>query len=133
MLIGSDYYWEFMTGETVRGRDGPVAVNTTLGWVLSGPAETTGQRKSTVSLVTTHTLRADGITTQELDNTLQSFWELESLGIQEPSNSVSDQFASTIHMKGGRYEVSLPWRSAMTHCLTTTTLVVGGYTDWCED
>ena len=110
MLIGSDYYWEFMTGEMVRGRDGPVAVNTTLGWVLSGPAETTGQRKSTVSLVTTHTLRADGITTQELDNTLQSFWELESLGIQEPSNSVSDQFASTIHMEGGRYEVSLPWR-----------------------
>ena len=90
MLIGSDYYWEFMTGETVQGRDGPVAVNTTLGWVLSGPAETTGQRKSTVSLVTTHTLRADGITTQELDNTLQSFWQLESLGIQEPSNSVSE-------------------------------------------
>ena len=110
MLIGSDYYWEFMTGETVQGRGGRVAVNTTLGWVLSGPAETTGQRKSTVSLVTTHTLRADGITTQELDNTLQSFWQLESLGIQEPSNSVSDQFASTIHMEGGRYEVSLPWR-----------------------
>ena len=60
--------------------------------------------------VSVHTLRADGITTQELDNTLQSFWQLESLGIQEPSNSVSDQFASTIHMEGGRYEVSLPWR-----------------------
>lgn len=70
----------------------------------------TGQQKSTVSLVTTHTLRADGVTNRDLDTTLKSFWELESLGIQEPIDSVHDQFASTVQMKGGRYEVSLPWR-----------------------
>ena len=29
MLIGSDYYWEFVTGETIRGSEGPVAVGTT--------------------------------------------------------------------------------------------------------
>lgn len=88
MLIGSDYYWEFMTGETVQGRDGPVAVNTTLGWVLSGPAETTGQRKSTVSLVTTHTLRADGITTQELDN----YHSTVILAARIPRNPGTKQF-----------------------------------------
>ena len=37
-LIGSDYYWSVVTGETVRGGvDGPVAVHTRLGWILSGP------------------------------------------------------------------------------------------------
>ena len=88
-----------------------MAVQTTLGWVLSGPAGTTGQRKSTVSLVTTHTLRVEGVTNKELDTTLRSFWELESLGIQSPNTDpVSDQFASTVQMKSGRYEVSLPWR-----------------------
>ena len=113
MLIGSDFYWEFVTGEVVRGGEGPVAVNTTLGWMLSGPANLTGCRGSTVNLVTTHTLRVDdGVTNKMLDATMRSFWELESLGIQAESveTSVSDHFASSIKMKGSCYEVSLPWR-----------------------
>ena len=32
MLIGLDFYWEFVTGEVVRGGEGPVAINTTVGW-----------------------------------------------------------------------------------------------------
>ena len=53
----------------------------------------------------------EGVTNKQLDTTLQSFWELESLGIQSPNNDpVSNQFTSTIQMKEGRYEVSLPWR-----------------------
>jgi len=37
ILIGSDFYWQFMTGETRFGMyGGPVAINTHLGWVLSG-------------------------------------------------------------------------------------------------
>ena len=67
----------------------------------------TGQQKPTVSLVTTHTIRVEGVTNKELDTTLRSFWELKSL-IQGPNNDpVSDQFTSTIQMKGGKYEV---WR-----------------------
>ena len=38
ILIGSDFQWEFMEGEEIRGGPHePVAVKTTLGWVLSGP------------------------------------------------------------------------------------------------
>ena len=38
LLIGSDYYWAMVTGETVRGVCGsPVALQTRLGWILSGP------------------------------------------------------------------------------------------------
>ena len=112
MLIGSDLiYWEFVSGEIIRGRSGPIAVKTTLGWVLSGPAGMMGQLNPTVSLVTTHALRVEGVTNKELDTTLRSFWELESLGIQSPNNDpVLDQFTSTVCMKGGRYEVTLPWR-----------------------
>ncbi len=44
ILIGSDYYWQFITGETRRGRNGgPVAVKTHLGWVLSGPVHEMSQ------------------------------------------------------------------------------------------
>ena len=38
MLIGSDFYWQLTTGEIIQGQTGPVAVNTKLSWVLSGPA-----------------------------------------------------------------------------------------------
>lgn len=87
LLIGSDFYWEFVTGETMRGDAGPVAVNTTLGWVLSGPSGPADQKEhavSPVSLVTAHTMRVEGITNKELDNTMKSFGELESFGIEQP-------------------------------------------------
>ena len=37
VLIGSDYYWELVMGSVCRGANGHTAVNTKLGWVLSGP------------------------------------------------------------------------------------------------
>ena len=37
LLIGSDFYWNFLTGEISTGGVGPVAMKTKVGWVLSGP------------------------------------------------------------------------------------------------
>ena len=71
LLIGSDFYWEFVTGNTLHGEGGPVAIRTTLGWVLSGP---TGVSNSTVSL-NVHILHAEGVTNAELDRDLRLFWE----------------------------------------------------------
>lgn len=113
ILIGSDLYWEFVTGETRRGEGGPIAINTTLGWVLSGPASLMRRQDATASLLTVHTLRVDdGVSNKMLDATMRSFWELESLGIQPEltNDDVSDRFTSSVQLKGGRYEVSLPWR-----------------------
>ena len=39
ILIGSDQYWQIVTGEVRRGESGPTALRTKLGWVLSGPIE----------------------------------------------------------------------------------------------
>ena len=39
VLIGSDYYWNFVTNEIVRGDSGPTAINSKFGWILSGPTE----------------------------------------------------------------------------------------------
>ena len=117
VLIGSDHYWELATGEVRRGDSGPVAIKTRLGWVLSGmmPASSQHQPSSaSLSLISTHTLRIDGLpeTTKSLDDTLRSFWELESLGIKNPERSVQEEFSENIHFKDGRYEVSLPWRES---------------------
>ena len=38
VLVGADYLWHFQKGCTIEGKiDEPVAVETKLGWVLSGP------------------------------------------------------------------------------------------------
>ena len=112
LLIGSNYYWDLTTGETRRGENGPVAIHTRLGWVLSGTAPSTEDQQSATSLLTTHVLRVD-TSPQDSDNlehVLRSFWELESMGVRETEDSVLDEFTQTIHFKEGRYEVTLPWR-----------------------
>ena len=35
--IGSDHYWEVVTGNVMRGVCEPTAIETKFGWVLSGP------------------------------------------------------------------------------------------------
>ena len=112
MLLGADYYWDLVTGETRRGKTGPIAISTRLGWVLSGPAHSLKQCSTTVSLITTHTLQQlpDEETLKKLDCELRAFWELESLGIKDPDTSVYEEFGNSIQFKKGRYEVSLPWK-----------------------
>ena len=39
VLIWSDYYWQLVSGRVIRGDDGPVALHTKLGCVLTGPAQ----------------------------------------------------------------------------------------------
>ena len=39
ILIGSDFYWHMVSGDTTRGETGPVAVRSKFGWLLSGPAD----------------------------------------------------------------------------------------------
>ena len=39
VLIGSNCYWSLVTGEVVKVEEGPVAVHSKLGWLLSGPID----------------------------------------------------------------------------------------------
>lgn len=106
VLIGSDVYWSLVTGEIVRGKCGPVAINTKLGWVLSGPTEPVGS----VSLLITHALHMNTIEADGPDAVLRSFWELESLGIKGEDDATYDYFTNNVQFKNDRYEVALPWR-----------------------
>ena len=56
ILIGADYYWDFVSGNIKRGNSGPVAVETILGWVLSGTYEFQNNISATVNLSSTHVL-----------------------------------------------------------------------------
>jgi hypothetical protein len=38
-LIGSDLYWQFITGKIIRGTGDLVAIESKFGWILSGSVE----------------------------------------------------------------------------------------------
>ena len=110
MLVGSDHYWRIVTGRTRRGTSGPVAIETKMGWVLSGPVAQ-NPRTMALTVAATHALRVETVALeQSLDNQLRQFWELESLGVAREERSVYEQFEQQISFDGQRYEVSLPWK-----------------------
>ena len=45
ILVGSDFYWQFMNGNTHRTEFGPIAVNTPLGIILSGSSNVSSDKK----------------------------------------------------------------------------------------
>lgn len=65
------------------------------------------------NLLTTHSCTLT-VSSQELslDDTLRSFWELESLGINKSTQSVQKEFEESIAFRDGRYEVCLPWKKS---------------------
>ena len=97
ILIGSDYYWDLITGQVQRGTNGPVAIDTKLGWVLSGPISIPGQTETSQGLMT-HSLHVSSQFSEArtLNETLKSFWELESFGIPSADRSLYDELCDTI-------------------------------------
>ena len=82
ILVGSDQYWNLITGETIHESGGLAAVHTHLGWALSGPVTLPTESATSVNCVV-HVLKvdADNGDTFELNNQLRAFWEWESLGV----------------------------------------------------
>lgn len=71
----------------VREPDGPVAFHMRLGWVLSGPMQTSDV--TSVNFTSSHTRKING-STDVLEKKLQSFWELESFGIRAKEDPVQE-------------------------------------------
>ena len=118
ILIGSDFYWHFMTGRCIRGEYGPAALETKIGWVLSGPVPWDQEAQYTqTNLTLTHLLmvneeqsKEDELTKESLENQLSKFWDLENLGISKSEDTVYQNFEEEIKFVNGRYEVKLPWK-----------------------
>ena len=125
VLIGSDFYRDFMSGDTIIGDKGPIPINSKLGWLLSGPIGTT----AFINLVAENTDDPlDLQTDDQLTSALRQFWETESLGIN-PDNPDQDNthFLRNIECVQGQYQVSLPWKrdtaDVHDHCRLKTHLL----------
>ncbi len=130
ILIGSDYYWDFVEGDPIRGQSGPTAINSKFGWLLSGPMKETSYTTRTSSNVVSN-LIISGFDTiphdvmnedDEMLNTLKQFWETETIGIKESTTDLQPTSASEftkpeISHNGRYYEVGLPWKD---NCMPTS-------------
>ena len=112
ILIGLDHYWDFVTGESIRGDFGPTAVKIKLGWLLSGPTNNSQNETSVVSnLVITGESSSDGAKeSDEMADMLERLWDVESLVIMD-TNCESElvKRKGDITFNVSHYEVELPW------------------------
>ena len=89
LLIGSDQMCQSFSGQKISRKSGvgPVAFETSLGWVLSGPAEGKYDPKSSsaTNFVETHALFTGRESTEEITLTEQvsRLWDIESIGIRD--------------------------------------------------
>ena len=113
VLIGADYLWQFQTGVTRRGRpEDPVAVETELGWVLSGPLRARDIEKVGVAQVNFVAQTGNQEWNNEsLESNVQRLWSLEGLGIID-EDTVHGEFLDGVTFTGSRYSVKLPWKEA---------------------
>ena len=109
-LIGTDFFWSVVTNKMITGEYGPVALNTSLGWVLSGKMP--GSKE--VSTNSLHTTVMSTMIDQEhnLEESIKKFLQLDSIGITNNHEGVDliECFNETMLFDGKHYIVRLPWK-----------------------
>ena len=111
ILIGCDKSGKFFTGEMGMGEEnkGPIAMNTSLGWVLSGPGASVRSKQSGHKQAgATYLLKIDCLTPSE-DHQLTKFWDFESIGIRD-KETATEAFVKNITFENGRYSVTLRFK-----------------------
>ena len=111
VLIGADYYWHFVQDHVVRGK-GPTAVQSKLGYLLSGPLPSRAQI-TLISLFHVATTSNNGVCD------LEKFWQVESSGVTTLAKGDTDhQFLKTYidscvtSQPDGSYSLKFPWKSS---------------------
>ena len=119
VLIDSDFYWLLVTGNVKFGNPGePVRVETKFGWVLNDPlkGEDVNGLSNTnfVNEISSHILFINSDQKSEslgLENKLDRFWDLESIGILDNKKHSQEHFIESIYLnEKNQNETKLPFK-----------------------
>ena len=107
LLIGADQYWKIVEDHVIRG-NGPTAVASKLGYLLSGPLDTSTQGRMVTNMF--H-VSAQSVATPDLEQ----FWNVESVGItpkDESKNTFLDTYITNNveRVSDGSYCARFPWK-----------------------
>ena len=112
LLIGTDYYWNFIQDDIVRG-EGPTAQQSRLGYLLSGPLpDVLSDSTSSSLLQITSTMSSK----EPLLPNLEKFWSVEGIGTDTVIRSPdliflqSYQESAISRTSEGIYVAKFPWK-----------------------
>ena len=112
LLIGADHYWDIVDDTVIRGQ-GPTAVASKLGYLLSGPLQTSLTKPSETCVNLLHTLSS----TKKEEFDLEQFWSLEAIGISPQSEkndheTFLDNYINTSITRNpdGSFNAKFPWK-----------------------
>lgn len=110
LLIGADHYWDVIENHIIRG-DGPTAVKSHIGYLLSGPMSNASSKKNSNK----HILNV--ITSRNpVESALERFWTLESMGVNPATvtetklDELRHYQQTSIEYTDGKYTAKLPWK-----------------------
>ena len=110
LLIGSDHYWDIVEDHIIRG-NGPTAMSSKLGYLLSGPLP----MEEPLNTTTSGCHAAVQYNRKECD--LQQFWNIEATGTTPVNEGNSDKGFLTEYSRtfvsrqtDGSYCAKLPWK-----------------------
>ncbi|KAJ8947301.1 hypothetical protein NQ317_003027, partial [Molorchus minor] len=110
LLIGAELFWRLIrVGQITLGKHKPILQNTVLGWVVSG--------ELLQSKINCFSVKCNLISTSDIDNNLNKFWEIEERGTTVPfsseEQSVEDYFTATTERgTDGKFIVRLPLKQS---------------------
>ena len=73
ILIGADFYWDIVLDGYVCGNSGPVAINTKVGYVLSGPLTNSCNENKNNFVMLTHVMKVQAEIISENDSIVNDF------------------------------------------------------------
>ncbi|XP_065639741.1 uncharacterized protein LOC136072548 [Hydra vulgaris] len=59
ILIGADYYWSIIENKIIRGVEGPIAIKSKVGYLVSGPIKVKNNNKVICSVLSSHVLKVE--------------------------------------------------------------------------
>ena len=119
ILVGADHYYDIVIGDVIRSSGGPVAINSKLGWLLSGHVSCYSDNVSTCNNINSNLVldilpsREEVVDqTNEIISSVDRFWKHEAMEIESnESMETPNQLYIKFKEKDQRYEVCLPWKN----------------------
>ena len=120
VLLGANVYAEIIQEGIVKGLiNQPIALNSKLGWLITGSVSSTDSHGTSHSADVSPTVlhcacAADDVAS--LSNLLEEFWRTEEVGLKNSFQSLEDQKCEELYSRTtsrdslGRYVVKLPWK-----------------------
>ena len=113
ILIGLDYYYNFMTGNIIKAKPNqPIALESTLGWIISGPYSSINSTNA--YHVNSHFLFIPpsnsryNVFENETNHKLSTIRDIESLGVNTKELEIYQNFENEVEFTSERYCVKLP-------------------------